>query len=92
MGRTIPSYRMILEKEIERWNGFVRALRADDRAAFEELMNTCRRYASAAGAATRPIITEAMFMSILLSHQKMLREIKEALERLKSSLQPKQRR
>lgn len=91
MGRTIPSYRMILEREIEKWKGFVRALRADDGVAFEELMDTCRRYASAAGAATRPIILEAMFMSILLSHQKMLREIEAALEKLRSSLQSKQR-
>ena len=49
MGRTVLSYRMILEKEIEKWEGFMRALRADDRIAFEELMNACRRYASAAG-------------------------------------------
>lgn len=78
---------MILEKEIKKWKGFVRALRADDRAAFEELMNACRRYASAAGAALRPIVTEAMFMSILISHQKMLREIEATLEKLKSSTQ-----
>jgi len=80
---------MILEKEIEKWEGLVKALRRDDRAAFEELMNTCRRYASAAGAATRPIAIEAMFMSILLSHQKALKEIEEALEKLKSGLQSK---
>ena len=89
MGRTVLSYRMILEKEIEKWEGFMRALRADDRIAFEELMNACRRYASAAGAATRSILMEAMFMSILLSHQKMLMEIEATLEKLKSTLQPK---
>jgi len=81
---------MILEGEIKKWVGFFKALRRDDKAAFEELMNTCRRYASAAGAATRPIATEAMFMSILLSHQKTLREIETALEKLRSSLRSKQ--
>lgn len=89
MGRTVPSYRMILEEEIDKWKGFVRALREDDRAYFEDLMNSCRRYASAAGAATRPILTEAMFMSILLSHQKMLREIEATLEKLRSNVQSK---
>jgi len=89
LGRTIPSYRMILEREIEKWEGFVKALRADDKAAFEELMSACRRYASAAGAATRPIVIEAMFMSIFLSHQKILKEIEATLEKLKSALQPK---
>lgn len=86
MGRTIPSYRMILESEIKKWEGFLKALRIDDKAAFEELMNECRRYASAAGAATRPIVTEAMFMAILLSHQKTMREIKAALDKIRSSL------
>ena len=61
---------MILESEIKRWERFLKALRRDDKDAFEELMNSCRNYASAAGAATRPIITEAMFTSILLAHQK----------------------
>jgi len=78
---------MILENEIKKWEEFLKALRRDDKAAFEELMNACRRYASAAGAATRPIIIEAMFMSILLSHQKTLKEIKANFERLKSNLQ-----
>lgn len=88
MGRTVPSYRMILESEIKKWEGFLKALRREDRESFEDLMNACRQYASAAGAATRPIVAEAMFMSILLSHQRNLKEFKAALDRLKSTLQP----
>jgi hypothetical protein len=30
---------MALESEINRWNGFARALRKDDREAFDELMD-----------------------------------------------------
>ena len=86
MGRTIPSYRMILEVEIKRWEGFLKALRREDKVAFEELMNECRCYASAAGAATRPVVAEAMFMSILLSHQRSLKEMKVALEQLRSTV------
>jgi hypothetical protein len=74
---------MILEQEIEKWQGFVKALRTKDKIVFEELMNFCRCNASAAGAATRPVVSEAMFMSILLCHQKFLKEIKITLERLK---------
>jgi len=77
---------MIIEREIEKWKGFVRALRVDDRVAFEELINSCRGYASAAGAATRPFVIEAMFMSILLSHQKNLMKVENTLEKLKSRL------
>jgi len=81
---------MVLEGEIKKWEAFLRALRKEDMEAFEDLMNTCRSYASAAGASTRPVVTEAMFMSILLSHQRSLKEFRAALERLKSILQPQQ--
>jgi hypothetical protein len=36
--------------------------------------------------ATRPILVEAMFMSVLLSQQKELTEIRESLERLEKKL------
>jgi hypothetical protein len=42
MGKTVESYRIALEQEISRWNGFARALR---REAFEELMHMCRNFA-----------------------------------------------
>jgi hypothetical protein len=30
VGKTVESYRMALEFEIERWNGFAKALRKED--------------------------------------------------------------
>jgi len=42
MGKTVEFYRMALEGEISRWSGFVRALRKDDRKAFEQMMDMCR--------------------------------------------------
>ena len=59
MGRTVESYRIALESEINRWNGFARALRKDDREASEELMDMCRSNAMASGNACNPIIFEA---------------------------------
>jgi hypothetical protein len=35
MGKTVESYRMALETEIHRWDGFAKALRKEDREAFE---------------------------------------------------------
>jgi len=86
MGRTVPSYRQALETEINRWESFRKALRDKDLEAFDQMMNACRTYASAGGSATRPILTEAMFMSILLNQQKELTEIRENLERLEKQL------
>ena len=86
MGRTVPSYRQALETEINRWEGFRKALRGRDLEAFDKMMNACRTCASAGGNATRPILTEAMFMSILLNQQKEIMEITESLERLEKQL------
>ena len=49
MGKTVPSYRMALEFEIERWNGFAKTLLGSDKEAFEELMDMCRNNAMARG-------------------------------------------
>ena len=66
MGKTVESYRMALEPEINRWSGFARALRKPDREAFDELMDMCRINAMSAGNACNPVIFEPMVMSILL--------------------------
>ena len=68
MGKTVPSFRMALEFEIDKWRGFRKALTSDeDRAAFDELMDMCRINAMAAGNACNPIVFEPMVMSILVS-------------------------
>jgi len=83
LGRTVPSFRMVLETEIAKWKGFLGALPSRrEKEAFEELMNHCRRHAGAAGAAVRPIVSEAMFISMLLAHEKMMLEIKKTVHEL----------
>jgi hypothetical protein len=72
VGKTVESYRMALEGEISRLNGFVRALRKDDREAFEEMMDMSRGYASESSNATNPILFEPFIMSILLAQQKRI--------------------
>ena len=86
MGRTVPSFRQALETEINRWENFRKALRDKDVEAFDKMMNACRTYASAGGSATRPILAEAMFMSVLLNQEKEIMEIRESLERLEKQL------
>jgi hypothetical protein len=83
MGRTVESYRMALEDEVRRWNGFAKALRIDDKEAFDALMDTCRSYASAGSNATQPILFEPMVMSILLFQQKQLQRLKKELDESK---------
>lgn len=89
MGKTVESYRIALESEIAKWNGFARALRSEEQAAFEALMDACRSYASAAGNATRPILFEPMMISILLSQQMSLQKLQKELNELKQQPKPK---
>jgi hypothetical protein len=89
MGKTVESYRMALEDEIRRWNGFAKALRSEDREAFEALMDACRSFASAGSNATQPILFEPMIMSILLYQQKKLHRLEKTLDAIKQqSSQP----
>lgn len=79
MGKTVESYRMALDREVQRWSGFARALRKEDRDAFEQLIDICRNYASAGSNATRPVLFEPMVLSILLDQQKTLNKLKKDL-------------
>ncbi|UCC33305.1 MAG: hypothetical protein JSW53_05935 [Candidatus Bathyarchaeota archaeon] len=86
MGRTVPSYRQALESEIDKWKGFRKALRAKDAEAFNRMVNACRNFASAGSMATRPVLLEAMLISILLHQEKEIMEISERIERLEKWL------
>jgi hypothetical protein len=83
MGRTVESYRMALEEEIRRWNGFAKALRSEDKEAFDALMDACRISASAGSNATQPIIFEPMVMSIMLFQQKKLQRLEKEINAIK---------
>jgi len=82
----VISFRQALEGEIAKWAGFRKALRANDAEAFDRMMNACRMYASAGSMATRPILFEAMVMSILLDQERAIMEINEKLDRIEKRL------
>jgi len=85
MGRTAPSYRIALEDEIGRLRRFRDALRAEEREAFDDMIDKCRLLASASGAACRPRIIEAMLLAIVFAHHKSIKRIE---ERLRAILRP----
>ena len=85
MGKTVESYRVALEDEIHRWSGFAKALRVEDREAFDALMDTCRSYSSAGSNAAQPIIFESMALSMLLSQQKKIVRLEKTLDAFKQS-------
>ncbi|MGA3059934.1 MAG: hypothetical protein ABSD92_06140 [Candidatus Bathyarchaeia archaeon] len=83
MGKTVESYRIAIEDEIRRWNGFAKALRREDREAFDILIDACRSYASAGSNATQPLPLDPMMMSMLVSQQILLQRLQRELNDLK---------
>ena len=84
MSETVEPYKIVLEQEISRWNGFARALRKDDREAFEKLMDTFRSHASECSNAAQPIVFEPLVMSIILAQHDRMR----LLEKELNAIQP----
>ncbi len=81
MGKTVPSYRIALEWEIQQWKGFRNALRREEEVeAFDVLMDMARNHASAGGCATNPVLFEPMVMSILLDQQRQIQGLRSKLE------------
>ncbi len=79
MGRTVPSFRMQLEEIIMELSVFRRALRGEDKAAFDSLMNKARNHASSSTVAPTLDPMDAVFLSILIEQQKEINSLREAL-------------
>lgn len=80
MNEIVEFFNTVLEGEINRWSGFHRALRKDDREAFEELLDMFRSYASEISCATNPIAFEPLVMSIAIFQQKRIIQLEKKLQ------------
>ena len=80
MGRTIPSWRMVVEAELEKFNKFRNSLSSEDRIVFEDLLNQCKLYASAASTLASPVKEVPMIISMLFAQHKKILELEERLK------------
>lgn len=86
MGRTVPSFRPALEKEIESWKDFRRALRPELQAIFDDLMNFSRIHSDAGSMSARPILSDVLFMSFALEQQKKILSLENRIKKLETKL------
>jgi hypothetical protein len=88
MGRTVPTFRQLVDDAIARWSKFRRALRREDQEYFDRLFRRVRSYTQAATYQASDNPMEAILLSIALDQEKRL----DALERatLPSKKIPKQ--
>jgi hypothetical protein len=87
MGKTVPSYRIVLESEIRNWSDCRKALDSRGQEVFDTLMTACRMHASAGRMTVRPVPFEAMLMCMLLEQEKTLTLLEEKLQKLSPSVQ-----
>ena len=66
---------MVVEAEIERLKKFQKSLRAEDREIFQDLLNQCKLYASAASALASPVREVPLIISLLFAHHKMILDL-----------------
>jgi len=77
MGRTVPTFRQLIDDAIARWSKFRRALRREDQEYFDRLFRRVRTYTQAATYQASDNPMEAILLSIALDQEKRL----DALER-----------
>ncbi len=72
MGRTVPTFRQLIEEAIARWSKFRRALRREDQEYFDRLFRRVRSYTQAATYQASDNPKEAILLSVALYQDKRL--------------------
>jgi hypothetical protein len=85
MGRTVPTFTMVIQQEMESWGKFRRGLRLEDQEAFDALFRAARLQLASSAYAARPIPFESIAMAMLLAQQQQIHALKEAVGRLTST-------
>ena len=76
MGRTIPSFRQLMEIEKLNWSGYKKLLPTKkDKKAFDEIFENAKLYTSYLSNAVNPIVFESVMMGHLFRNYKTLLEI-----------------
>ena len=81
MGRTIPSWRIVLNEELTRLARFKQFLRPDDRVVFDDLVAQCSLYASYAGILASPIKEVPLLLSMIFAQHKRLMELEKHIKK-----------
>jgi hypothetical protein len=80
MGRTIPSWRMVVEDELSKLKRFREFLRLEDKEVYDDLLNQCKLYATYAGSMTSPVKEIPLILSMLFGQHKRLMELEKRIK------------
>jgi len=76
MGRTVPSFRIVLVLEERRWKPFRNALDKSDRKRFDDMFDIPRLYITACSNSVQLVPLHPILICILFHHYKQLMELK----------------
>jgi hypothetical protein len=82
MGRTVPSFRIVLAEEKAEWKSFRNALDKSQRKIFDEMWDIPRLYVSACSNSVQLVPFQPIAISILFHHYKQLKECISAVKRI----------
>jgi len=80
MGRTISSWRIIVEQEIAVMSRFKQFLRPEDRAVFDDLLTQCKLYAAGGEVFTSPVKEMSLLFWMIFAQHKKLTELEKRLD------------
>jgi hypothetical protein len=78
---------MVIQQEMESWSKYRRGLRKEDQEALDELFRAARLQLAGSAYAARPIPFESIVMSMLVSQQRCVQELRERIARLERDTQ-----
>ena len=85
MGRTIPSWRLVVNDEIERIGKFKDFLRIDDKEIFDDLLRQCKHYAPYASTMASVVKEVPLMFSMMFGQHKMIFELEKRLAKLEAN-------
>jgi len=80
MGRTVPSFRIVISEQKQEWKDFRNALDKSERKSFDEMWDIPRLYVSACSNSCQLVPLHPIIISILFQHYKELLEIRSEVE------------
>ncbi len=85
MGRTVPTFTMVIRQEMESWGKFRRGLRREDQEALDDLFRAARLQLAGSAYAARPIPFESIAMCMLLAQHRMILDLQQRLKKLEAT-------
>ena len=85
MGRTVPSFRIVIAEEKQDWKPFRNGLDKSQRKSFDEMWDIPRLYVSACSNSVQLVPLQPIIISILFHHYKELKECISEVEQLEQA-------